>query len=70
MCHHHRWRRSQREQKTNANGQIGFDITGRSLDEWCDTSFVRTSNNFIPDIKGQNVVISEKRIYRFKVRIE
>ena len=53
-----------------ANGQIGLSITGRSFDEWQGSSFVSTSNNFVPDIIGQNVVIFEKHVYCVNVRIE
>jgi hypothetical protein len=53
-----------------ANGQIGLGITGCSFDEWRSSSFVSASNDFVPDIEGQNVVIFEKRVYCANVRIE
>jgi hypothetical protein len=53
-----------------ANGQIGLGITSRRLDEWQGSSLISASNNFVPDIIGQNIVIFRKCVNRADIRIE
>lgn len=49
------------------NGQIGLDITCRSLDERRSRSLVRAGNNLVPDIISQYVVVFGKGINCFDV---